>query len=836
MTKYDPKGIEVKWRKIWEEKRLDVADIAGAKKPFYNLMMYPYPSAEGLHVGNMYAFTAADIYGRFKRLCGFEVFEPIGLDGFGIHSENYALKIGRHPQEHAATTERNFYQQLHKIGAMFDWTRTVETYDPDYYRWTQWLFVKMFKAGLAYRAKAEVNWCPKCKTVLSDEQVIDNQCERCGTAVEKREMEQWFFRITDYAERLLNNLSKLDWSEKIKVAQRNWIGKKEGARIEFQIVAGPAARQPHRGLDTARPDRAPRLASPAFIEVFTTRPDTVLGATFIVLAPDHQLTSEIAKENKVVLDYLKQVKEHKALPGEAQKKKTGVATGVRVVNPLNGKELPVWISDYVLAEAGTGAVMGVPAHDERDYEFARKFELPIVRVVEGGPLPYEGAGIMVDSGKYNGMESQKAAEAILNELREKNLGKKAVTYHLRDWLISRQRYWGPPIPMVNCPKCGWVSVPEEQLPVKLPYIEDYQPEGNGKGPLAKHPEFYKTICPNCGAPAERETDVSDTFLDSSWYELKYPSVGAELSRKGQEKLPWNTGLTKRWLPVDMYTGGAEHAVLHLMYFRFVTMVLHDLGYLDFEEPTKKFFAHGLLIKDGAKMSKSRGNVVNPDEYIERYGADALRLYLMFMGPVESGGDFRDTGMEGMRRWVERMWRVITDQAAAPAVEADPEVDRELNKLILKTGENLETRRYNLVIANLMEFINLVAGKQASQKSVLTREQVGKFVIVLSPLAPYIAEELWTENLENQFSVHQQSWPESDRQKTAPSEAIIAIQVDGKLRGTLEFPLAEAEKERNEAFLREKALELPTVVRAMNGKRIVKTVYISGKILNIVTVS
>ena len=591
---------------------MNEVDITDAKKPYFNLMMFPYPSAEGMHVGNMYAFTASDVFGRFKRMQGYDVFEPIGLDGFGIHGENYALKIGRHPKEHARISEENFYRQLHMVGNMYDWSKTVETYNPNYYKWTQWIFVQLFKKGLAYRAKSEVNWCPKCKTVLSDEQVLGDKCERCSTVVVKKALEQWFFKITAYAERLLKNLDWIDWTPKIKTIQKNWIGKKLGFKIKFNDI-----------------------------EVFTTRPDTLHGATFLAVA---------GPEDKF--------------------------TGKTVTNPATGQEIPVWEATYIVADYGTGAVMGVPAHDERDMIFAKKHNLEIINMQPDESMK-----------KY----------AI-----------SCTTYHLRDWLISRQRYWGPPIPMINCSKCGWQPVPEDQLPVLLPDIEDYQPKGEGKGPLAGHPEFYKTTCPVCQGPAERETDVSDNFLDSAWYFLRYPSIHSVHS--GQ--VPFDPVLTKKWLPAAMYTGGAEHATLHLMYTRFITMALKDMGYLDFEEPFTKFFAHGMIIKDGAKMSKSKGNVVNPDDYINKFGADAFRLYLSFLGPISDGGDFRDTGIEGISRWINRILKRIDLQ-----LNQDPTHDgRALHKFIKKATEALEARKYNLLIAGAMEFINLLESQKLSYLS------------------------------------------------------------------------------------------------------------------------
>ncbi|MBI4100098.1 leucine--tRNA ligase [Candidatus Microgenomates bacterium] len=793
---YNPGEIEPKWQKVWEKKGQNVVDIKNAKKPFYNLMMFPYPSAEGLHVGNMYAFTASDIYGRFKRHQGLDVFEPIGLDGFGIHSENYALKIGRHPKEHAFLTEKNFYAQLHKIGCMFDWTKTVETYHPDYYKWTQWVFVQMFKAGLAYRGKALVNWCPTCKTVLSDEQVIDGKCERTGDVVIKKETEQWFFKITAYADRLLDNLAKIDWTEKIKTAQRNWIGRKEGINITYKIKG-----------------------SKETVMCFTTAPVN-FGASFIVLAPEHELAKEVAAKNKEVAKYVemaaKETDEDRIAKG---RDKTGVFTGLYAINHVTGKEIPIWVTDFVLATVGTGAVQGCPGHDLRDFEFAKKFGIPIPRVIVGADgdessierpeqvVEHGQAGHFVNSDFLNGLEFEEGLQKTMDYFEKQGWGKKVAIYHLRDWLVSRQRYWGAPIPMINCPKCGWQAVPEEDLPVLLPDIADYQPEGNGKGPLAKHKEFYGTTCPKCGGKARRETDVCDTFLDSAWYFLRYPSVG-------DDQEPFAKVLTKKWLPVEMYTGGAEHAVLHLMYSRFVAMVLKDKGFIEFEEPFTRFFAHGLLIKDGAKMSKSKGNVVNPDEYIAKFGADAIRLYMMFMGPVDQGGDFRDSGMSGMRRWVEKVAKLTTGKGEA-------RVDQSLAKLIKKSQENLEARKYNLVIAGMMAFLN--------ESMTMNKEQMSKFLVIFSVFAPHLAEEMW-EQIGNKGSVHTVPWPEAG--KIASDEVVtLVVTVNGKPRGTLSFSSKELQALGEKGVI-QKAQNDERVKKYLTGQ-VKRSIYVPEKIVNFV---
>lgn len=746
MNKYKPSDLENKWQKIWDQDKIYSPHLTQAKRPFYNLMMFPYPSAEGLHVGNMYAFTGADIYGRFKRMQGYDVFEPIGLDGFGIHSENYAIKVGRHPKEHAKISEENFYRQLKQIGNGFAWDYRLETYEPDYYRWTQWLFIQMFKAGLAYKGKAMVNWCPSCKTVLADEQVVgEGVCERCGTKVEKREMSSWFFKITKYSDRLLSNIEKIEWPEKIKTAQRNWIGKSEGMTITFKTENGEN------------------------LEVFTTRADTLNAVTFIAIADED-------------------------LHAKGDKEKIGEFTGRYAIEPLEGRKIPIWKTNYVASGYGTGVVMGVPAHDERDMDFAKKYGLEIV--------------------------NKKPDKTLWKTIEDKGWGKKTIHYHLRDWLISRQRYWGPPIPMIHCKDCGWQPVPEKDLPVLLPDIEDFKPKGDGTSPLHNAPDSWKKVsCPNCGKVAERELDVSDTFLDSAWYFLRYPSVD-------YTKGPFDPEITKRWLPVNAYIGGAEHAVLHLLYARFVWMMLTDNGFLSKDlgdEPFPFLFGHGLIIKDGAKMSKSRGNVVNPDEYIKKYGADTLRMYLMFLGPYDAGGDFRDTGIEGMDRFLKRVV-VLYQKKTKPTKEDLMVVCFKTHKVIKKVTEEVEKLKYNTSIAAIMELVNLIGEKGADKKilSALTR--------LLAPFAPYIAEEIWHEVLKQEGSVHTATWPEWDEKYIKSTEARIAIQVNGKLRSQITVGDKESldkEKVENLAKLDSK------VAKWLEGKKVLKVVFVPGKIINFV---
>ncbi|MGH7568208.1 MAG: leucine--tRNA ligase, partial [Gemmatimonadales bacterium] len=636
---YDPAAVEAKWQQAWSARRTNEPDLDRPAKPFYNLMMFPYPSAEGLHVGNMFAFTGADIYGRYQRLRGFDVFEPIGFDAFGIHSENYALSVGKNPAQLIPQNIDVFRRQLRRFGGMFDWRHELSTTDPGYYKWTQWLFLQLFKAGLAFRKKAAVNWCPACKTVLANEQVINGYCERHpDTRVEQRFLEQWFFAITRYTERLLANLDALDWSESTAALQRNWIGRSEGAELVFETPGG---------------ERIP---------VFTTRPDTVCGATYLVLAPEHPLVDALttAERRAAVKAYQREVQAKDIVSRRVgDKLKTGVFVGSYARNPATGEAIPIWIADYVLMEYGTGAIMAVPAHDRRDFEFATQFGLPIRQVVrvEGESLPsVSEEGVLINSGRFDGRPCRAGGREIVAWLAgEHGLATPRVRFRLHDWCISRQRYWGPPIPIIHCERCGPVGVPEDQLPVELPFIADFRPDDTGVSPLARHREWYFVRCPRCGGDARRETDVSDTFLDSSWYYLRYPST--EFADR-----PFDPARTRTWLPVTSYIGGNEHAVLHLLYSRFISMVLKDLGHLHFAEPFPRLRAHGLIVKDGAKMSKSRGNVVVPDVYIEQWGADTFRMYLMFLGPFLEGGDFRDTGIVGIRRFLDRVWALAHEAA------------------------------------------------------------------------------------------------------------------------------------------------------------------------------
>jgi len=802
---YDPSAVEEKWQRIWQERGTNHTDLQRAQRPFYALMMFPYPSAEGLHVGNLFAFTGNDIYGRFQRLMGHNVFEPLGYDAFGIHSENYALKVGVHPMDLIPRNIANFRRQLERAGLMIDWRYTLSTTEPNYYKWTQWLFLKLFEQGLAYKKQAAVNWCPKDKTVLANEQVIGGACERCGTPVEQRLLEQWFFRISNYAPRLLENLDHIDWSETTKTAQRNWIGRSDGAELAFEThdVKGNECE----------------------IRVFTTRPDTIYGATYMVLAPEHPLVASLTKpqEKKRVEAYREQTKKQDIITRKTSTDKTGVFTGSYAINPATEKEIPIWISDYVLMEYGTGAIMGVPGHDERDFEFATKFELPIVRVVcgerEDANTPLHKAftecesGTLVNSGVFDGFQVEAAKKGIVEFLAKGGSAKPVVHYRLHDWCISRQRYWGPPIPIIYCESCGTVPVPEKDLPVLLPFIEDFKPDDSGVSPLARHEEWYRVECPKCGKPGRRETDVSDNFLDNSWYFLRYPSVG-------NDDVPFEKNVTKKWLPVNSYIGGNEHAVLHLLYSRFITMALHDGGHLGFEEPFTRFRAHGHIIRDGAKMSKTQGNIVNPDEYIERWGADAFRSYLMFLGPYEQGGDFRDASISGTRRFLDRLFASV--QSMSGSGEPDHAVMRKLHQTIRKVGEDISRLSYNTAVAAMMEYMNVLRkGERTPQ-----RDEVLPLIPLVSPFAPHIAEELW-EQTGGTGSVFDSAWPSFDARLALDDSIELVIQVNGKVRGKITVVRDISEQDALVA-----ALADPTVSRFTAGDPR-KVIFVPGRLLNIV---
>ena len=800
---YEPLAIEKKWQTRWSERGTNEVDMDGAPDPFYALMMFPYPSAEGLHVGNLFAFTGSDISARYHRLLGKSVFQPLGYDAFGIHSENYALKMGAHPMEMTPRNVANFQRQLERAGLMINWQYKVDTSRPDYYRWTQWVFLQLYEQGLAYKKAAAVNWCPNDKTVLANEQVENGWCERCGAAVEQRFLEQWFFRISAYCERLLNNLDWLDWSPTTKQAQRNWIGRSEGAELTFDIQH-----------------------SREKVRVFTTRADTIYGATYLVLAPEHPLVGALATDAQraAVVAYQERAQKQDIITRKSVLDKTGVFTGAYATNPATGAPIPVWIADYVLMEYGTGAIMAVPGHDQRDFEFANVFSLPIVRVVAGAdqdadtPIAeqaYEESADarLVNSGSLTDLSVADAKLQAIDWLSQLGHGTPVVNYRLHDWCISRQRYWGPPIPIIYCDSCGPVPVPAADLPVELPFIPDFKPDDSGVSPLARHEEWYRVPCPSCGKMGRRETDVSDTFLDSAWYFLRYPNAQ-------NDQVAFEKTRTEKWLPVDSYIGGNEHAVLHLLYSRFVTMVLKDAGHISFEEPFTKFRAHGLIIRDGAKMSKSKGNVINPDDYMETWGADAFRMYLMFLGPYEEGGDFRDQGISGVRRFLDRLWGSVRDARTDGAADAD--VVRKLHRTIKKVGGDCATLSYNTAIAAMMEYINVVRRSER----VGHRDEILPLVQLVAPFAPHLAEECW-EKLGHTGSVFDAGWPVFDAAQLVDDAVDIIVQVNGKVRGKVRVAVDATQEQVVAAAMADAA-----IAKFVTGP-ITKVIYVPKRLLNIV---
>jgi len=810
MDGYVPSAVEQKWQRLWEARGTNTytrEELENAEDPFYNLMMFPYPSAEGLHVGNIYAFTGADVHGRYQRLRGKTVFEPMGFDAFGIHSENFALKIGTHPMDLIPSNVKNFTRQLRRIGGMFDWEHSVDTTDPSYYKWTQWIFLQFFKAGLAERKEAPVNWCPSCMTVLANEQVIGGECERCATPVEQRRIAQWFFRITDYAQRLLDNLDHIDWSDTTLKAQKNWIGRSTGAQLHFPVVNKD-------GAETGTK-----------IEVYTTRPDTVFGATYVVLSPEHPLVESVtdARRRPPVYAYVDTAsKKDLVARQKTDKTKTGVSTGGFCRNPATGELIPIWVADYVLMDYGTGAIMAVPGHDTRDFEFAEQFDLPILRVVAAAgdnadtPLEeaYVGPGRLVNSGDFTGMDVAESVEAVIDWVSGQGWGDGKINFRLHDWCISRQRYWGPPIPIVHCEACGPVAVPEADLPVVLPRVEDFKPDDSGVSPLARAEEWYRTTCPECSAEARRETDVSDTFLDSGWYFIRYPS--SDFDDK-----PFDSAITKNWLPVNTYIGGNEHAVLHLLYSRFITMVLKDLGHIDFEEPYDVFRAHGLIIADGAKMSKSKGNVIVPDPIIEEFGADTFRTYLMFLGPFGEGGDYRPQGIQGPFGFLHRLWDT---SVSAGQGEPDPDVERKVHQTIRQVTDQLPALGYNTAIAAMMECLNVIRSGGRSA----VRAEIEPLVVMIAPFAPHMAEELW-ERFGHEGSVFDgANWPEFDASKVVESMAKVAVQVNGKLRATISVP-----KDALEADVIATARAEDNVARHIEDKDERRVIHVPGRLVNFV---
>ncbi len=811
--RYDHKAVEAKWQARWSEEGTYRVRDDDPRPKWYELHMYPYPSGD-LHIGHWYAMSGADTRARFMRMQGHNVLHPMGFDAFGLNAENAAIRRGIHPYTWTMDNIRNMRRQLRSMGPMYDWDREVVTCTPDYYRWNQWLFLQLYGAGLAYRDYAPVNWCPSCNTVLANEQVIEGLCERCDTAVTHRDMNQWFFRITSYADELLDQ-SKIEWPERINVMQTNWIGRSEGVEIEFDIS--------EYGLELNT------------LSTFTTRIDTIFGVTFVVLAPEHPLvdaltTDERRADVQAYVDEARRQTEVERLSTE--KEKTGVFTGSYCVNRLNGERVPVLIGDYVLLTYGTGVVMGVPAHDQRDFEFATKYDLPIRVVVappgwDGEELSeaYVDEGVQVNSGPFDGLPSSEGMERIADRVEAMGWGRRTVNYRMRDWLISRQRYWGTPIPIVYCDECGTVPVPERDLPVLLPEDAEFLP--TGESPLALHEGFVNTSCPRCDGAARRETDTMDTFVDSSWYFLRYASPDYADG-------PFDPRTVGQWNPVDQYTGGVEHAVMHLLYARFFVKALRDLEMLDFDEPFVRLFNQGTIVFQHRKMSKSRGNVVAPDEYVERMGADAVRCYLMFLGPWEQGGEWSDSGINGVARWLNRVWELARRNPGRLGAPVSEEAARDLTRLIHQTvrkvTEDVERFKFNTALASLMEFTNGLSRvwERGDVGRELWEQAIERLLVLMAPMAPHMSEELW-ERTGRRFSVHSRSWPEWDAGLAADAVITLVVQVDGRLRDRIEVPASITDD-----LARETALRSRNVQRHVEGREVARVVYVPGKLVNVVT--
>lgn len=823
--KYSFSDIEPKWQKKWTEEKAYKAENQSVKPKFYALAMFPYPSGN-LHMGHVRNYSIVDVIARFKRMQGFNVLHPIGWDSFGLPAENAAIKHQTPPAEWTWKNIDNMKRQLQEMGISYDWDREVATCHPDYYKFTQWMFIEFYKHGLVYKKKAAVNWCPSCATVLANEQVVDGACERCDTPVTKKDLEQWFFKITDYAQVLLDDLDKLPgWPEKVKTMQRNWIGRSEGTEVDFTVEN--------------RTDK---------IRVYTTRVDTIFGVSYVVLAPEHPLVRELVAGTEYEKDVLAFIDKMKGLNEIArtsnETEKEGLFTGAYCINPYSGKKVPIWIANYVLLDYGTGAVMGVPAHDERDFEFATKYQLPIRRVIlpegispEAKDKPVKEAdhedGIMVNSGEYDGLNNRDALEKMRDKAEQESFGERKVNFRLRDWLISRQRYWGAPIPMVYCEHCGIVPVPEDQLPVMLPDDVVFKA---GENPLATSETFKETTCPKCGGKAQRETDTMDTFMCSSWYYLRYTDPR-------NNKLPFSKEAVDQWMNVDQYVGGVEHAILHLLYSRFFTKALRDFGYLKVDEPFENLLTQGMVCLDGSKMSKSKGNVVSPEEIIGKYGADTARLFILFAAPPERDLEWSDQGVEGCYRFLNRVWRLVGQFADAaqssfeknaPAFKdldsASKEMRRQTHQTIQKVTTDIGTRfMFNTAVSSIMELVNALYlyKEQSAAKPEVEREALESILILLAPFAPHITEELWA-GLGKTESIHKQSWPEVDQAALVQDEVTIVLQVNGKLRDRIKVP-AELSAEGLEQLVR----DLPKLQEWTQGKTIVKVITVPGKLVNVV---
>ncbi|MCI8514752.1 MAG: leucine--tRNA ligase [Lachnospiraceae bacterium] len=796
---YNHKEIEAKWSKIWEEHPLNVDD--GKKPKYYCLDMFPYPSGNGLHVGHWRGYVISDVWSRYKMLKGYYLIHPMGWDAFGSPAENYAIKTGQHPAVSTAANIENMKRQISVISDLYDWDREVNTTDPAYYKWTQWIFVQMFKKGLAYEKEMPINWCPSCKTGISNEDVVNGCCERCGTPVTKKNMRQWMLKITEYGDRLLEDLDKLEWPEKVKKMQTDWIGRSYGAEVDFPVD----------GRDEK-------------LTVYTTRPDTLYGATFMVMAPELPLSRELAtpEQKEVVEAYIEKTSMKSAVDRMQDKEKTGVFTGSYCINPMSGKKVPIWLSDYVLSDYGTGCIMCVPAHDERDFDFAKRFGLPIVPVIspdgEERELTeaYTGGGIVINSGDWNGRKSEELKREAPHILEEKGIGHKKKNFKLRDWVFARQRYWGEPIPIVHCPDCGCVPVPEEELPLLLPEVESYQPTGTGESPLAAIESWVNTTCPVCGKPARRETNTMPQWAGSSWYFLRYVDSKNEKELVSREK-------ADKYLPVDMYIGGVEHAVLHLLYSRFYTKFLYDIGVVDFDEPFHKLFNQGMITgKNGIKMSKSKGNVISPDDLVRDYGCDSLRMYELFVGPPEQESEWDDRGIDGVRRFLSRFWTLALDSIKAD-VPQTKEMLKLRHKMIYEITNRLEAFSLNTVVSGFMEYNNKFMDL-AKKTGGIDKETIGVFAVLLAPFAPHIAEEVW-QRLSHTESIYKEAWPEWDEAMLQDDVKEIAVQVNGKTRTVIALP-ADISKEEAVAAGRE------AVAAKLTGT-VVKEIYVPGRIINLV---
>lgn len=800
-TPYNHKEIEKKWRHNWD---VNPINADKTKPKYYCLDMFPYPSGSGLHVGHWRGYVISDVWSRYKMLHGYHIIHPMGWDAFGLPAENYAIKMKTHPSISTAANIKNIKRQINEIAALYDWDMEVNTTDPNFYKWTQWIFVQMFKKGLAYQKQMPINWCPSCKTGLANEEVVNGCCERCGAEVTKKNLNQWMLKITAYADRLLADLDKLDWPEKVKKMQSDWIGKSYGAEVDFKIEN-----------------------TEDVITVYTTRPDTLHGATFMVLAPEHEKALGLATPDQkpAVEEYIQMAANKSSVDRLQGKEKTGVFTGSYAINPLNGAKVPIWLSDYVLADYGTGAIMCVPAHDDRDFEFAKKFDIPIIQVIakdgkeiENMTEAYtEAVGTMINSGEWNGMESSVLKKEAPHIIEEKGFGRATVNYKLRDWVFSRQRYWGEPIPIVHCPDCGPVPVPEDQLPLLLPDVESYEPTGTGESPLAAIDEWVNTTCPCCGKPAKRETNTMPQWAGSSWYFLRYVDNKNDKELVSKQKAHDN-------LPVDMYIGGVEHAVLHLLYSRFYTKFLYDIGVVDFEEPFKKLFNQGMITgKNGIKMSKSKGNVVSPDDLVRDYGCDSLRLYEMFVGPPELDSEWDERGIDGVYRFITKFWKLATDSIEKD-VKATKEMIKIRHQMVHTITKRLEDFSLNTVVSGFMEYNNKL-NEIAKREGGVDKETIQTFTTLIAPFAPHIAEELW-EKLGNTGSVFENnSWPEADQELMKDDEIKIPVQINGKTKEVIEVP---ADISKDDAI----AAGKEAIADKINGN-IVKEIYVPGRIINLV---